>query len=116
MLEVRAIRTPHQDEPRIGQCRWGGWATRARRAVCQRHQCFLSNEKPVLPAWARNRSEWADGNPRPASAFVQRSLTLLELRYAISLVCNHDVGGRVGSCDRASPRENGSWGKGSARR
>jgi hypothetical protein len=22
-----------------------------RRAVCQRHQCFLSNEKPVLPTW-----------------------------------------------------------------
>src|SRR3984957_12877709 len=43
--------SPHQDEPRIGQCRWGGWVTRARRAVGQRHQCFLSNEKPVLPAW-----------------------------------------------------------------
>jgi hypothetical protein len=23
------IRAPHQDEPRIGQCRWGGWVIRA---------------------------------------------------------------------------------------
>ena len=29
VLEVRAIRAPHQDEPRIGQCRWGGWVIRA---------------------------------------------------------------------------------------
>src|SRR6202030_1463074 len=33
VLEVRAIRAPHQDEPRIGQCRWGGWVTRASRAA-----------------------------------------------------------------------------------
>ena len=29
VLEVRAIRAPHQDEPQIGQCRWGGWVIRA---------------------------------------------------------------------------------------
>jgi hypothetical protein len=29
VLEVRATRAPHQDEPRIGQCRWGGWLSRA---------------------------------------------------------------------------------------
>jgi hypothetical protein len=23
------IRAPHQDEPRIGLCRWGGWVARA---------------------------------------------------------------------------------------
>jgi hypothetical protein len=30
------------------------------RAVCSRHQCFLSNEKPVLPACVRNCGEWPD--------------------------------------------------------
>jgi hypothetical protein len=31
IVEVRAIRAPHQDEPWIGQCRWGGWAIRVLR-------------------------------------------------------------------------------------
>src|SRR5260370_22407853 len=31
--EARRSRPPHQDEPRIGQSRWGGWVTRARDAA-----------------------------------------------------------------------------------
>src|SRR5208337_1983159 len=31
--EAPTIWAPHQDEPRIGQSRWGGWVTRARRAA-----------------------------------------------------------------------------------
>jgi cation transport ATPase len=29
ILEARTIRAPHQDEPRIGHSRWGGWSGHA---------------------------------------------------------------------------------------
>jgi hypothetical protein len=36
----------------------------ARRAVCQRHQCFLSKEKPVLPARGAQPKKEASGKRR----------------------------------------------------
>jgi hypothetical protein len=72
ILEVRAIRAPHQDEPRIGRSRRGGWVTRARRAVGAKglahnalrrgtsYTCSVSNRKPVLSSqtvnWVGRRS------------------------------------------------------------
>ena len=49
--EARSIRAPHQDEPRIGRSRRGGWVTRASYAPrLTTTQCSTPNGKPVLSA------------------------------------------------------------------
>src|SRR5208282_4443212 len=49
--EARSIRAPHQDEPRIGRSRRGGWVTGASCAPrLTTTQCSTPNGKPVLSA------------------------------------------------------------------
>ena len=50
VLEVRAIRAPHQDEPRIGQCRWGGWVMRALFAPRLTTTPMLEVERKASPS------------------------------------------------------------------
>jgi hypothetical protein len=50
VLEVRAIRAPHKDEPRIGQCRWGGWVTRALFAPRLTTTPMLEVERKASPS------------------------------------------------------------------
>src|SRR4029077_14439933 len=57
ILEVRAIRAPHQDEPRIGQRRWGGWVTRARRAVGAKGLAHNALRRRTSYTHARFRTE-----------------------------------------------------------
>ena len=55
------IRAPHQDEPRIGQCRRGGWVTRASRAAPDDDtNASFPTKSQSLPRRARNCSEWPD--------------------------------------------------------
>ena len=60
VVEVRAIRAPHQDEPRIGQCRWGGWVTRARRASANDTNASFRTKSQSFLHRARNCREWPD--------------------------------------------------------
>jgi hypothetical protein len=49
ILEVRAIRAPHQDEPRIGQGRRGGWVMRASFAPRLTTTPMLEVERKASP-------------------------------------------------------------------
>jgi Sulfate permease family len=57
ILEVRAIRPPHQDEPRIGRSRRGGWVTRARRAVGAKGLAHNALRRGTSCTHARFRTE-----------------------------------------------------------
>ena len=58
--EVRAIRAPHQDEPRIGQCRWGGWVTALAAPSASDTNASFRTESQSFLHRARNCSEWPD--------------------------------------------------------
>ena len=82
ILEVRAIRAPHQDEPRIGQGRRGGWVTRALRTASDddTNASFRTKSQSFLRR-ARNCSEWSDKLLRVARR--QNSTTASARRSAL---------------------------------